>query len=72
MVRAVSGPLTLFSRPAVAPRLARIFPGLRIHVFHPHWPAVDDGRRAALAMGLADRVHIHHTSAAEPPAGFTA
>jgi hypothetical protein len=56
--------ITLFARPALALRLARLFPCLRIVVFHHHWPAIDDARQAAIAMGLADRIHIHHTSAA--------
>lgn len=50
--------------PAVAIGLARLFPHLSIIVFHHHWPTIDEGRRAALSLGLADRVHIHHIAAA--------
>lgn len=57
-------PLRLHARPALALRLARRFPCLHIVVFHDSWPAIDDARQAAIAMGLAGRVHIHHISAA--------
>lgn len=56
-------------RPALALRMARLLPCLRIVAFHHDWRAIDDARRAADAMGLSDRVRFHHISAA-PQAAF--
>lgn len=35
-------------------------PGAVVQVFESDWDAVDRGRARAEAMGLAERVHIHH------------
>ena len=59
-------PLILHVRPALALRFARLFPCAHIIVYHHNWHAIDDARQAAIALGLADRVHIHHISAAGP------
>ena len=58
--------LRLHIRPALALRMVRLIPCLRIVAFHHDWRAIDDARQAADAMGLSHRAHFHHISAAPP------
>lgn len=45
-------------------RVARSHPHARVDAFEPTWDAVDRARDRARALGLDDRVHVWHASAA--------
>lgn len=58
--------LIVRGRARIAIRLARLFPCVEVMVFEDDWIAVDRARATADALGLSNRVHIHHVSATPP------
>ncbi len=53
-------PIILYGPASIALRIACLLPGRAVVAFDTDWAAIDDARQAASAMGLADRIHIHH------------
>ena len=51
---------------SIAVRIARLFPCIQVLAFDDNWDSIDRARLDADRLGLADRVKIHHVSAAPP------
>ncbi len=58
-----ANPIVLYGPASIALRIACLFPGCSVVAFDTDWAAIDDVREAASALGLGDRIHIHHIDA---------